>query len=111
MAVYYEPMAETLLENTTMKKVFVNGVHRLYEITPNDGYVLHDSRNDVYDNFDDEGNPVGEPSILGFQRGATTCTVADFDTNKYDFYVVLDTDVPENSYIYGDTTEPDHEIM
>ena len=109
MAIRREPM-DTLMENTTMEKVFVNDVHRLYEITPNAGYVLHDNRLDYYDSYNDEDNPIGEP-VLGFQTGTASCTIAQFEANTFEFYVVLDTDVPENSYICGDTTEPDHETM
>lgn len=102
-------LTPTLIENTTMQIVAINGVDRLYEITPCDGYVLHDNEIDIYDNYDDEGNPIGEPSVLGFQVGTTSVAIARLYTR--DFYAIPETDVPENSYICGDTTKPEPEIM
>lgn len=95
MAVTYEAMT-TLIENATMKKVFVNGVHRLYEVTPNEGYVLHDNTYDA-PVFDENGDETGE-IILGYRTSSATCTVAQLDpengVNARDFYAVPIDEVP-----------------
>ncbi len=95
MKIIFEPMVDTLVENTKMKKVYIDDKHRLYEITPNEGYKLHDNRLDAYEEYDEEGNPVGTPSALGFQRGATTCTVEDFVSDKCKFYAILESENPD----------------
>ena len=47
MAWTYEPM-ESIVPNATMRKGYSNGVHRVYLIKPNDGYVMHDNAYDDY---------------------------------------------------------------
>lgn len=60
MAWTYENM-ETIVPNATMRKGYMDGVHKTYRIKPNEGYVMHDS---AYDTFaytpvlDEFGNPV-----------------------------------------------------
>lgn len=46
MALIYETM-ETLIQNTTMEKMYINDVFRGYNVTPNEGYILHDKELDV----------------------------------------------------------------
>ena len=46
MIVTYENVSPTLISNTTMQKMFYDGVHRFYVITPCYGYVLRDKEND-----------------------------------------------------------------
>lgn len=98
MAITRENMT-TLIENTTMQKVFVNGVHKLYEITPNEGYVLHDNSYDTYAEYDENGNGVGEV-ILGYRTSTASCSIALFNSNYYEFYAVPIDEVPENQ-IFG----------
>lgn len=101
-----EPM-ETLIENTTMQK-FINssGRHTQYIITPNSGYVLHDSRLDT-PVFDENMEETGEV-ILGYTEGNVSVSVSyDFTANPYNLYAVLRSEVPENQ-IFGDDT--DHEL-
>ena len=94
MATRLEDMT-TLLENTTMQKVFINEVHKQYYITPNDGYVLHDNRYDTYAEYDENGNGVGDV-ILGYRTSTASCAVrklvvddnGNIVTNDYDFYAV-----------------------
>lgn len=107
MAITREDLNPTLIENTSMKKVFRDGVHVQYDITPNEGYVLHDN---LYDNpvLNEE---TGEETIVLGYRVSTASVAAryDFEANPRELYAVLATDVPADQ-IFG-TPEPDHEIM
>ena len=99
-----EDLNPTLIENTNMKKVFRDGVHVQYEITPNSGYVLHDK---TYDEpvFDEEGNETGEV-ILGFRVYTASCAANyDFATNPREFYAVPESDVPADQIFGGGNTE------
>ncbi len=113
MAITYEDVNPSFIENTTMKKAFDNGVHRNYQITPIDGYVLHDKAWDYYE-IDDEGNETGEV-VLGYQRMRASCGYNyDFSTTQVvavdgsvvtaygsrEFYAIPASLVPENQ-IYG----------
>jgi hypothetical protein len=106
MAITREDMT-TLIENTTMQKVFINSVHKRYEITPNEGYVLHDNSYDTYAEYDENGNGIGEP-ILGYRTSTASCTIERFNSNYYDFYAVPIDEVPENQ-IFGNGNN--HEVM
>ena len=92
MAYTYEDVNPTLIENTTMQIRILNGKPRSYLITPNEGYVLHDSNYDTW--IDIEGDELTEP-ILGYRRTTATCALNyDFATNPRGFYAVLEDDVP-----------------
>ena len=43
----YTQLTPPPVPNTTIKKVFIDGVHRFYNISAIDGYLLHDSRADT----------------------------------------------------------------
>lgn len=58
MAVIREDLQTTLIPNTTMQKVIINGVHKQYYITPCEGYVLRDKANDEIV-YDDDFNEIG----------------------------------------------------
>lgn len=91
MAVVTEPMETTLIPNTTMNKKYVNGVFKVYEIIPNSNYVLHNRQNDIFDNYDDEGNGIGEPTVMLF--GLHGCTVRqDYDFNNIVAGTITDID-------------------
>ena len=109
MAIRTEIVTPTLLENTTMEKVFIDEVHKKYRITPNEGYVLHDNRYDDYTDYDEEGNGIGEP-ILGYRTSTASCSVAQFENNTYDFYAVPISNVPENR-VFGVINPPEPEVM
>ena len=92
-----ENVTPTLIENTTMLLGYVNGVARAYEITPNEGYVLHDRLLDEFEEFDEEtGEGVGEPIRLRYYSG-TRSVGADYDfaVNPREFYAVLRSKVDE----------------
>lgn len=107
MAIIYTPMEETLVENTTMELGTENGLAKKYRITPNQGYVMHDNRYDSYNEYDEEGNGMGEP-ILGYRTSTASCAVrqlvadenGNIITNIYDFYAVPASSVPRNQ-IFG----------
>ena len=108
MALVFEDVIPSLIPNTTMKKGILDGVHKNYQITPNENYVLHDK------NYDEEVidpvtlMPTGEIK-LGFRRTMASCAANyDFVTNPREFYTVLENDVPADQ-IYGGGNN--HEIM
>lgn len=78
MAVFaYEKVEPTLIENTKMRKMFIDGVHKVFEITPDGGYVLHDNTLDVYGSYDEAGNGIGE--IIPAYTECSTTVEADYD--------------------------------
>ena len=95
-----------IYENTTMQKVFINGVHKLYEITPIDGYVLHDKRLDIVTE-DEFGNQHTE---LWFTPSAAGVPAAyDFVANPNEIYAIPRSQVDENCILGGG--DNDHEVM
>lgn len=108
MALIKEPVTPSLIENTEMVKGILNDVHKTYEITPCEGYVLHDKRldNEVIDEI--TGEPTGEV-ILRYYEGTRTVPASyDFVANPWELYAVLRSSVPENDIC--DNTQPP-EIM
>lgn len=117
----YEDM-ETLIPNTTMRKLFIDGVHRTYNIQANEGYVLHDNNYDQPIIDEETYEQIG--STLGYHGGVVSCgyfydftpvemldeagnTVTAYGSRK--FFAKLASEVPSDQ-IFG-VTEPDHEIM
>lgn len=100
----YEDVVPTLIENTTMKKMFINGVHRTYNIAPIDGYVLHDNAG----NWQVQDEITGEwHEVEAYYRGMCSCGASyDFATNPREFYAVPANTVPENQ-IFGATNPPE----
>ena len=116
MAIYtYEDVTPSLIDNTTMQKMFIDGVHKVYVIGAIDGYVLHDKSYDfgALDPefggplFDEEGNEVMLP---GYTSGTVTCAANyNFVTNPREFYAVPEDSVPADQIFGG--TGGNHEIM
>lgn len=101
MAITYENVIPSLIENTTMQKRFLDGALKQYLITPNENYVLHDTLCDSYAEYDENGNGIGDP-ILGFYSGTRTVRYDyDFTENPRQFYAVLRTEVPSGSGIFS----------
>ena len=71
---------ESVIPNTTMQKITVNGVDRQYKITPVDGYELHNSSRD----WEDEDVETGEKVFhRGYTRLYSTIGIGyDFDNTK-----------------------------
>lgn len=105
MAVRREPTTP-VYENTTMNKVFINEVHKLYEIKAVDGYVLHDKNLDIV--IEDEfGNTHCE---LWYTPNEVSClTNYDFVANPREFYTVPRNTISEDVILGGSNN--DHEIM
>lgn len=104
MAIYtYEDVIPTLISNTLMQKRYIDGVHKVYRITPIDGYVLHDS---CYDNFEVDGI-TGMPTaelVLGYTGGTVTVAACyDFVENPRGLYATERTNVPEERIFDGRT--------
>ena len=122
-----EDVIPSLIPNTTMKKGFVDGVLKRYEITPINGYVLHNRRDDIFENYDDDGNGIGEPTLMYFASGGCTVrydydftsitagTITDVDGNEitvnkvgaYEIFAIPQSSVPADQ-IYG-VGDNDHE--
>lgn len=110
MAYTYENVNPTLIENTTMQKRLLNGIHRSYTINANEGYILHDKTYDEIAVDEETFEETGE-IILGFRPPSSTATVAasyDFTVNPREFYAILEDDLPEGAVIYSNDN---HEIM
>lgn len=92
-----ENVTPTLIENTTMLLGCVNGVARAYEITPNEGHVLHDRLLDEFEQFDEEtGEGLGAPIRLGYYSGTRTVGADyDFVANPREFFAVLRSECEE----------------
>ena len=79
MALTYETLANILIPNTTMQKILLDGVHKQYDILPNEGYVLHDNTLD-FDEIDEETHEPTGNVVLGYYPIGRTCSVNyDFD--------------------------------
>lgn len=108
MVITYEDMNPSLIENTTMKKVFRDGVHSTYRITPVDGYVLHDNAYDTPLVDPETLEETGEV-ILGYRTTMASCAASyDFEANPREFYAVPADSVPADR-IFG--VGNDHEVM
>ena len=105
MAFTYEQLEQSLIDNTVMEKVFNNGVHLVYRITPIAGYVLHDKGRDFT-----EIDPITSEEVirLGYTSTSTSCPANyDFEANPREFYAVLASDVPADQIfaVGGDNHE------
>jgi hypothetical protein len=108
MAFTYENVEPTLIENTTMQKRLLDGVHKQYLITANEGYVLHDQLLDHEVLDPDSGEPTGEIILRYYQGTRTVAASYDFVANPREFYAVLRSAVPEDN-ICG--VGKNHEVM
>lgn len=83
-----ENVVPSLIENTIMQKLYLNGVPRQYVITPVDGYVLHDNMGDWVDLDPITGE---ETEMKAYYRGSCSCPASyDFVANPREFYVILE---------------------
>lgn len=100
MAIVREDLIPSLVENTTMQKVFRDGVFAQIAITPCEGYVLHDKKLDS-ERADLEALKFTEEISLGFCVSTKTVKYDyDFTENPREFYVVSETDLSENTKIF-----------
>lgn len=100
--VTYEDVIPPIIENTVMRKRFLDGVFLVYTIAPAEGYVLHDN---TYDYEDLDGNLV-----ICYRRSEGTCAANyDFEVNSRGFYAVLASEVPADQIF--ENPGSDHEVM
>ena len=103
MAVTYENITPSPIENTVVDKGFIDGVHKIYRIGPIEGYVLHDNGFDWEDEF---GN-----IILGYAIGTVTVRWDyDFTANPRELYAVPANSVPADQ-IFGIVPGGEPEVM
>ena len=104
METIFEKVIPSHIPNTTMQKVFRDGVHRQYYITPNEGYVLHDNAVEFPDIDPETGEEV---TLFNYYTGMCSCGASyDFDnTTVIDGYTAYGskrffarpaTEVPKN---------------
>lgn len=75
-----EDVTPTLIPNTTMTRMLVDGAPKSYQITPIDGYILHDKARDWYDTDPETGLDYPEPT-RGYTVGMASCALGyNFDT-------------------------------
>ena len=116
----YEVITPSPMENGTVTKVFLDGVHGTYQVAPNAGYVLHDKARDY---ADIDPDTMEETPKLGYTTGYATCganyaftPVIVTDENgvaftaygSREFAARLATDVPADQIFGGNN---DHEVM
>lgn len=90
--VIYEEVNPTLVENARTEKVLMDGVHRLYRIYPNEGYVLH---NNVRDWTRIDPNTMEETFYRGYSRSGSSVPASyDFSENPNELYAVPADSVP-----------------
>lgn len=120
----YENVTPTLIPNTTMRKKFIDGVHKVYTIEAVDGYVLHDKAADVEEINPDTLEPTGR-IIFAYASGEKTCGANyDFTTLQVtdetgvthtaygaqrEFFARLASEVPADQIFGGG--DNDHEVM
>ena len=89
MTITYEDLNPSFVENTTMQKVFRDGVHRTYYITPLEGYFLHDKTMDDEELDPETMMPTGN-ILLGYRTATASCAANyDFVANPREFYTSL----------------------
>lgn len=76
---------EHSIPNTIVEDGYMDGKHVMYRITPNDGYVLHDSASDM-EGFDPETGDLTGQMVFYYASGGATCGA------NYDFTPVQVTD-------------------
>lgn len=96
MAITYEAIIPPIIENTNMRKMLSDGVHRTTRIAPAENYVLHD--NNLDDNVFDEESRVPTVEIaLGYKEGEISVGHDyDFNENPRELYAVPRISVPED---------------
>ena len=104
----YEDVTPSLIVNTTMQKRFIDGVHKQYLITANDGYVLHDNTGDWTEIDEITGDEIVKQAVY---TGTVGCAASyDFAANPREFYAIPENEAPANQ-IFGDAGNNNHEIM
>ena len=86
----HKKLSESLIPNTDMEIISIDGVETSYSITAKDGYKLHAKELDTK-GFDEETLSETDEIVLGFTMGTKTCHINyDFEENPREFYAVED---------------------
>lgn len=84
----YKKVGDSLIPNTDMQILLIDGVETAYYITPKEGYKLHAKELDEI-GFDEETMTETEEIIPGYTLGIKTCHIDyDFEENPREFYTV-----------------------
>jgi hypothetical protein len=88
----HKKLSESLIPNTDMEIISIDGVETSYSITPKEGFKLHAKELDS-SAFDEKTMTQTDEIILGFTKGTKTCHISyDFEENPREFYAVLATE-------------------
>lgn len=100
----FENATDIVLDNITVQRKYVDGVHTAYRLTANDGYVLHNPENDIVD----EDMFTGEVTVIrSYYRQATIA--ARYAPNTWTWEAVLESTVPADQIFGGG--DNNHEIV
>ena len=92
-----ENVSPSFIENATVSKIYIDGIHKQYEVVPDEGFKLHDMRLDS-EVFDEEtSEPTGKMKKGFTRKGVTVRCDYDFEENSNQFYTVKEQG-EENTY-------------
>jgi hypothetical protein len=96
MATYYEIATDIVLENITVERKYIDGIHKGYRITANEGYVLHSPSLDseVFDPM------TGETRIEQYYYRQWNLTAVR-PISTWDWHAVLESSVPADMIFGG----------
>lgn len=100
----YEITTDIVIPNITVEKQFIDGVHKAYRLTANEGYVLHSPSLDV----EVEDYETGEIHIEQYYYRQCTIPVVR-PVSTWDWHAVLESSVPADMIFGGG--DNDHEVM
>ena len=90
----FKELTSSFIANTTMKEVYIDNELKLYEITPNEGYVVHINKLDK--TIDIEGNIV-EPPVPQYTVSTISVNANyNFFSNPENIYTILKEKVINN---------------
>lgn len=121
----YETVTPTPVANALVERGLMDGVHKIYRVSANNGYVLHDTRLDA-EEYDENGDLTGE-IIPGYAAGEksvaasydftaiTQATVQGVSGISYvvnkvganEFYTLPESEVPTAQIFGGVTNTPE----
>lgn len=96
MATTFTPETKIVIPNVTIEKKHVDGVHKAYRLTANEGYVLHSPSAD-----EERDNPMtGETVLYQYYYRQATQNVAQ-PVSTWDWQAVPENDVPADMIFGG----------
>ena len=104
MATTFTPETEIVIPNITIERHYIDGVHKAYRLTANEGYVLHSPSLDV----EVEDPMTGETRIEQYYYRMCSIPVAR-PVSTWDWHAVPENDVPADMIFGGGNN--DHEVM